>query len=150
MKSLLKKIHIRFFDWPLDFRVRLFHILAFGGIAISFFTVTISLIMGMWETAGLAAVLIVPGADSIHPENGQVSDSLLPHRHGHFHGGFANDVLHLGRSPQRNAIDFPSGCTLYSADDKGKGGAPDFPAGNRGIFRRVRFCLLSSGICNPL
>ena len=59
MKSFLKKFHIRFFDWPLDFRVRLFHILAFGGIAISFFTVTISLIMGMWETAGLAAVLIV-------------------------------------------------------------------------------------------
>ena len=59
MKSLLKKIHIRFFDRPLDFRVRLFYILAFGGIAISFFTVTISLIMGMWETAGLAAVLIV-------------------------------------------------------------------------------------------
>ena len=57
MKSFLKKFHIRFFDWPLDFRVRLFHILAFGGIAISFFTVTISLIMGMWETAGLAAVL---------------------------------------------------------------------------------------------
>ena len=59
MKSFLKKFHIRFFDWPLDFSVRLFHILAFGGIAISFFTVTISLIMGMWETAGLAAVLIV-------------------------------------------------------------------------------------------
>ena len=59
MKSLLKKIHIRFFDRPLDFRVRLFHILAFGGIAISFFTVIISLIMGMWKTAGLAAVLIV-------------------------------------------------------------------------------------------
>ena len=58
MKSFLKKFHIRFFDWPLDFRVRLFHILAFGGIAISFFTVIISLIMGMWETAGLAAVLI--------------------------------------------------------------------------------------------
>src|SRR5699024_5173369 len=34
-------------------------ILAFGGIAISFFTVIISLIMGMWKTAGLAAVLIV-------------------------------------------------------------------------------------------
>lgn len=58
MKSLLKKIHIRFFDRPLDFRVRLFHILAFGGIAISFFTAIISLIMGMWGTAGLAAVLI--------------------------------------------------------------------------------------------
>ena len=58
MKSFLKKFHIRFFDWPLDFRARLFHILAFGGIAISFFTAIISLIMGMWGTAGLAAVLI--------------------------------------------------------------------------------------------
>ena len=56
-------------------------------------------------------------------EDRQVPGSLLPHRHGHFYGGFANDVLHFGRSPQRHAIDFPSGCTLYSADDKGKGGA---------------------------
>ena len=127
MKSFLKKFHIRFFDWPLDFRVRLFHILAFGGIAISFFTVTISLIMGMWETAGLAAVLIVFSLGLI----------LFTQRTGKYQVAYFLTVTVIfmvvlpmmfftsGGHSQRYAIDFPSGRTLYSADDKGKGGAPD-------------------------
>ncbi len=59
MKTFLEKVRVTFFDRQYDFRIRLFHILAFGGIAISFFTVIISLITEMYETAGIAVVLIV-------------------------------------------------------------------------------------------
>lgn len=122
MKSFLKKFHIRFFDWPLDFRTRLFHILAFGGIAISFFTVTISLIMGMWETAGLAAVLIVFSLGLI----------LFTQRTGKYQIAYFLTVtvifmvvlpmMFFTSGGHRSGMpsDFPSGCTLYSADDKGK------------------------------
>ncbi len=58
MKPLLIKMQVRFFKQPMDFRIWLFHVLAFGGIAISFCTAFISLIMDMWETAALAAILI--------------------------------------------------------------------------------------------
>ena len=59
MKPFSQKIKLNFFDKSQDFRIRLFHILAFGGIAVSFFTVIISLATRMWRTAVLAALLIV-------------------------------------------------------------------------------------------
>lgn len=59
MKPFSQKIKLNFFDKSQDFRIRLFHILAFGGIAVSFFTVIISLATRMWRTAALAALLIV-------------------------------------------------------------------------------------------
>lgn len=59
MKPFSQKIKLNFFDKSQDFRIRLFYILAFGGIAVSFFTVIISLAMRMWRTAALAALLIV-------------------------------------------------------------------------------------------
>lgn len=58
MKRFLKGAYGENVERPIDFRVRLFHILAFGGITISFFTVLISLVTHMWMTAALAASLI--------------------------------------------------------------------------------------------
>ena len=95
----------------------------------------------MWGTAGLAAVLIAfsLGLILFTQRTGKYQVAYFLTVTVIFMVGLPMMFFDLGRSPQRHAIDFPSGCTLYSADDKGKGGTPDFPAGNRGIFRRVRF-----------
>ena len=55
---LIKNIKDTFFSSKLDSRVRLFNILAFGGIIISFFTIVISIVTNMWETAFLSFLLL--------------------------------------------------------------------------------------------
>lgn len=59
MKEFWQKLKSKFFDRALDFRIRLFNILALGGIAVSFLTVLISLITHMWATAGFAGFLVL-------------------------------------------------------------------------------------------
>ena len=58
MKTFWQKLKGKFFDEALDFRIRLFNILALGGIAVSILTVAISLITHMWATAGIAGFLV--------------------------------------------------------------------------------------------
>ena len=58
MKEFWQKHKSKFFDGALDFRIRLFNILALGGIAVSILTVAISLITHMWATAGIAGFLV--------------------------------------------------------------------------------------------
>lgn len=58
MKETVKKLKNKLSNRHLDYRVRLFHILALGGIAISFFTIIVSLISKMWGTAVIAGLLL--------------------------------------------------------------------------------------------
>ena len=58
MRPFWQNLKDKFFDKALDFRIRLFNILALGGIVVSFFTVIISLAMHMWATAGIAGFLV--------------------------------------------------------------------------------------------
>lgn len=59
MKTVWQKLKSKFFDGALDFRIRLFNILALGGITVSVLTVAISLITHMWATAGIAGFLVL-------------------------------------------------------------------------------------------
>ena len=52
-------IRTKLFGHTLDFRIRLFNILALGGVIVSLFTVLISITMEMWQTAAVAAFLVV-------------------------------------------------------------------------------------------
>lgn len=57
--TLITDIRTKFFGHTLDFRIRLFNILALGGVIVSLFTVLISITMEMWQTAAVAAFLVV-------------------------------------------------------------------------------------------
>ena len=57
--TLITDIRTNFFGHTLDFRIRLFNILALGGVIVSLFTVLISITMEMWQTAAVAAFLVV-------------------------------------------------------------------------------------------
>jgi signal transduction histidine kinase len=60
MKDVLEKFIYRFFDESLDFRVRLFNVLAMAGTLISFLMMLVSFTMGIWGTAitnGVATIL---------------------------------------------------------------------------------------------
>ncbi len=59
MGKYIRSFMSRITDNSLDYRVRLFHVLALGGIAISLLTFMISLITAMWSSAVISAVLIV-------------------------------------------------------------------------------------------
>ncbi len=59
MKKFFKEAIFRITDINKDYRIRLFYILALGGIAISFLTFLISLATSMWKTAAIALVLIL-------------------------------------------------------------------------------------------
>ena len=65
MRPFWQNLKDKFFDKALDFRIRLFNILALGGIVVSFFTVIISLVTHMWATAGIAGFLIFLSAGLI-------------------------------------------------------------------------------------
>ena len=56
------KFAVRFFDRELDFRVRLFNVLAIAGTAISAATLLLNMITAMWASAALSAVLTVLSA----------------------------------------------------------------------------------------
>ena len=58
MKPVIKRLPQGLFSPPSDYRVRLFYILAVGGIAISLLTIAMSIVTNMWATALLAAVLL--------------------------------------------------------------------------------------------
>ncbi len=58
MRKPLKGIIFELKDISVDYRIRLFHILALGGIAISILTVVVSLIMAMYGAAIIGAVLV--------------------------------------------------------------------------------------------
>lgn len=57
--TLITDIRTKLFGHTLDFRIRLFNILALGGVIVSLFTVLISITMEMWQTAAVAAFLVV-------------------------------------------------------------------------------------------
>lgn len=57
IKSCIQTIKKEFFNPLLDFRIRLFHILAFGGITVSFLTILISVITNIWESAFISFLL---------------------------------------------------------------------------------------------
>ncbi len=59
MRNNLKNIISGLFDREIDFRVRLFHVLALAGIGISIATLIISAISGMWQSAAISVVLIL-------------------------------------------------------------------------------------------
>lgn len=59
MKPVIKRLPQGLFSSPSDYRIRLFYILAVGGIAISLLTIAMSIVTNMWATALLAAVLVV-------------------------------------------------------------------------------------------
>ncbi len=59
MKPVIKRLPQGLFSPPSDYRIRLFYILAVGGIAISLLTIAMSIVTNMWATALLAAVLVV-------------------------------------------------------------------------------------------
>lgn len=62
MRTNIKKFAVRFFDRELDFRVRLFNVLAIAGTAISAATLLLNMITAMWASAALSAVLTVLSA----------------------------------------------------------------------------------------
>ncbi len=62
MRKKLKRLVSQLTDITVDYRIRLFYVLALGGIAISILTVIVSLIMSMWQTAAIGGVLIVISA----------------------------------------------------------------------------------------
>ena len=53
----IKNLCVSFFDSRLDFRVRLFNVLAVAGVWISVATIVLNLITGMWTSAVLSAML---------------------------------------------------------------------------------------------
>ncbi len=62
MRTNIKKFAVHFFDRELDFRVRLFNVLAIAGTAISAATLLLNMITAMWASAALSAVLTVLSA----------------------------------------------------------------------------------------
>ncbi len=58
MRKKLGKLLSNVTDDTVDYRIRLFYVLALGGIAISVLTLVISLAAAMWNTAVICAVLI--------------------------------------------------------------------------------------------
>ena len=62
MNSGIKRVAARFFDRSLDFRVRLFNVLALAGVGISAATVVLNIITGMWSSAALSALLALLSA----------------------------------------------------------------------------------------
>lgn len=57
MKSKIKNFAAHFFDSSLDFRIRLFNVLALAGVGISIATFILNVITGMWTSAALSALL---------------------------------------------------------------------------------------------
>lgn len=65
MKKAFKSLISYITDITQDYRIRLFFVLAIGGIAISVLTLAISLVTAMWGTAIISAVLILISAGLI-------------------------------------------------------------------------------------
>lgn len=57
MKERLKKFAVRFFDRDLDFRVRLFNVLAIAGVGISMATLLLNVATAMYMSAALSGLL---------------------------------------------------------------------------------------------
>lgn len=62
MKERLKKFAVRFFDRDLDFRVRLFNVLAIAGVGISMATLLLNVVTAMYVSAALSGLLTVLSA----------------------------------------------------------------------------------------
>lgn len=62
MKERLKKFAVRFFDRDLDFRVRLFNVLAIAGVGISMATLLLNVVTAMYMSAALSGLLTVLSA----------------------------------------------------------------------------------------
>ncbi|NMA94188.1 MAG: sensor histidine kinase, partial [Clostridiales bacterium] len=62
MKANVREFAGRFFDKSLDFRVRLFNVLAAGGIGISIISLIVNLSISMWVSAAVSLVLAVLSA----------------------------------------------------------------------------------------
>ena len=62
MGTRLKKLAVRLFDRELDFRVRLFNVLAIAGVGISAATFILNIVTAMWASTVLSAVLTVLSA----------------------------------------------------------------------------------------
>lgn len=62
MKERLKKFAVRFFDRDLDFRVRLFNMLAIAGVGISMATLLLNVVTAMYVSAALSGLLTVLSA----------------------------------------------------------------------------------------
>ena len=62
MKERLKKFAVRFFDQDLDFRVRLFNVLAIAGVGISMATLLLNVVTAMYVSAALSGLLTVLSA----------------------------------------------------------------------------------------
>lgn len=62
MQTNIKNFAMRFFDRSLDFRVRLFNVLAIAGTGISIATLLLNLITAMWTSATVSAVLTILSA----------------------------------------------------------------------------------------
>ena len=62
MGARLKKFAVRLFDRELDFRVRLFNVLAIAGVGISTATLILNIVTAMWASTVLSAVLTVLSA----------------------------------------------------------------------------------------
>jgi len=58
-RKKIKEMRMRFFDRELDFRVRLFNVLAIAGTAISLAATVVNLITSMWVSAAVSGLLAV-------------------------------------------------------------------------------------------
>ncbi len=59
MWKQLKVLTLQLRDSSLDYRIRLFYVMALGGIAISLLTLVLSLVTAMWSTAAISGMLIL-------------------------------------------------------------------------------------------
>ncbi len=62
MIKTVKNLFSQITDSTQDYRIRLFYVLALGGIAISLLTLVISAVTSMWGTAAISLVLIIISA----------------------------------------------------------------------------------------
>ena len=77
---------MRFFDRSLDFRVRLFNVLAIAGTGISIATLLLNLITAMWTSATVSAVLTITFCRTfdIYIQNRKVPDRIYRYNYGYF------------------------------------------------------------------
>ena len=117
MKPFSQKIKLNFFDKSQDFRIRLFHILAFGGIAVSFYGNHQPRHAHVADRRACRfADCFFSGADCFYTEDPQIQACLFTDHYRCFYAHPANDVFHFRRTSERDAVRVPAGGDVYGAD----------------------------------